>query len=190
MITRVVSGSLGYVALARELRLLATKLEIAAGGAQEGQAADEPADIREQRLEAARRLFDFWQQITRRKRAKYTPKRRATLLARLKSFKEEELRAVLKAVAQSDFHAGANDRDKRYDTIESVFRNDERVEEWLERLTDADVERASGDKSGRVALKIAELEEQAIQALDSGANMEFEAINREIAELKKKGGEG
>jgi hypothetical protein len=60
-----------------------------------------------------------------------TDKRIKKIKARLKRFSEEELIMAMQRISKSDWHIGKNPNSKFYATPEFCFRNDEKVENWL-----------------------------------------------------------
>ena len=53
------------------------------------------------------------------------------LKARLNTFSEEELKQAATNLSYSDFHRGTNDNDKEYCDPQFLYRNDEKVDKWL-----------------------------------------------------------
>lgn len=78
-------------------------------------------------------VFMFWQKTMGYERRRYTIARRKKIKARLKIFSKEQLFAVIRVVAADPWWRGANDRDTAYDDIMNIFRNDERVEQLLDK---------------------------------------------------------
>ena len=83
-------------------------------------------------------VFEFWQKTLGYERRRFTPGRKSKIRARLKNFTKEELFAVILVVANDPWWRGANDRSTPYDDIINIFRNDERVELFLDKQTPED----------------------------------------------------
>jgi hypothetical protein len=64
--------------------------------------------------------------------AKPTTDRKARLKSRLKDFTEEELKYAARNLGSDEFMQGANDRSKRYGTIDYLLRTSTNVNKWLE----------------------------------------------------------
>ena len=62
-----------------------------------------------------------------------TASRLTKLKARLNQFSPEQLKEVAKKIAEDPFMQGENSHGKRYGTIDYLLRNDEKIDEWLNR---------------------------------------------------------
>jgi len=62
---------------------------------------------------------------------KKTQKRKRKFKRRLETYDVDEIIEATRKIAKSDFHCGANDRNKVYAKPEFILRNDEKIEEWL-----------------------------------------------------------
>lgn len=62
---------------------------------------------------------------------KYTSGRKNKLKMRLRTFTPEELLTAAKNLANSSWHMGDNPSGIKYATIDFLLRNDEKVDEWL-----------------------------------------------------------
>lgn len=89
------------------------------------------------RTENERAAFDLWATIVWRKahpegEARATPKRLTPIRARLREgVTLGQFRQACEAVAQSPFHFGENDTGKSYIEPGTLFRNREKLEDWL-----------------------------------------------------------
>lgn len=72
-------------------------------------------------------------------RYKLTPKRKQKLQSRLKEFGEDGVLQACKAITQSAFHMGENDRGWSADPY-WVLNSVEKTEEWLNKFTDVDID--------------------------------------------------
>lgn len=103
-----------------------------------GTAAKPPTDLREEQI---KEVFTYWQttlgyqdrQLTNTSKTDRRPK----INARFEDgFTVEQLKAVVDYAKQDPFLQGDNDRHRRYDDIENLFRNKRRVEQYLARKMD------------------------------------------------------
>lgn len=62
-----------------------------------------------------------------------TGSRLTKLKARLNQFSPDQLKDVAKKIADDPFMQGENNHGKRYGTIDYLLRNDEKIDEWLNR---------------------------------------------------------
>ena len=62
---------------------------------------------------------------------KLSKKRKGRINARLESFSLDEIKKAISNIRKSDWHIGKNPNGKVYATPDFIFRNDEKVEEWL-----------------------------------------------------------
>ena len=62
---------------------------------------------------------------------KLTKTRKAHIRRRLKSFSLAEIKKAVFNIRKSDWHIGKNPNGKFYATPEFIFKNDEKIEEWL-----------------------------------------------------------
>lgn len=92
-------------------------------GASEGGEAP-PDDVRE--------VFDHWVNATGRTAGKVrlTDDRRRKIQARLKEYPKTDLMAAIDGCMRSPFHQGQNDQGRKYDGIELIFRNGEKIEQF------------------------------------------------------------
>ena len=72
-------------------------------------------------------------------RYKLTPKRKQKLQSRLKEFGEDGVLQACKAITQSAFHMGENDRGWSADPY-WVLNSVEKTEEWLNKFTEVDID--------------------------------------------------
>lgn len=63
---------------------------------------------------------------------KFTKTRESKIRARLKTYSIEQLKKAIDNLRQSEWHCGANEQGRVYAKPEFLFRNDEKVEEWLQ----------------------------------------------------------
>lgn len=78
-----------------------------------------------------RSVFDHWRETSGHTRARYTEGRQRTIRARLKSFTTDDLKQAITTACDDPWYQGQNDRNKRYDWIRTLLKNDEAVEKHL-----------------------------------------------------------
>lgn len=90
----------------------------------------------------ARTVFVYWQDRLGHPGAKFSDERKAKIVARLKDgLTVEKLCAAIDGCAASPYHMGENDSGTVYDSIDLIFRNVSKVEEFA-----AKVGRRPGEK--------------------------------------------
>jgi hypothetical protein len=91
---------------------------------------DREEDIR------ARAIFEYWaavlwSKVHPKRKPKPSTKRMKPIRARVATFTDDELRLVIDAVAASKWMLGENDHGRPFIEPETIFRNSEKVEQWL-----------------------------------------------------------
>lgn len=82
--------------------------------------------------ESIRAIFENWQMILGKCRAKLDAKRAARIKARLSDgFTVDDLLLVPHGVLRSPFHCGHNDRGTIYHEIETIYRDAAQVEKFI-----------------------------------------------------------
>ena len=76
-------------------------------------------------------VFSHWQQVMNKPKAKLDDVRRRKIKAALKSFSVADCKRAIDGCTQSAFHMGKNDTGKRYDGISLIFRNPEKIEQFM-----------------------------------------------------------
>ena len=80
----------------------------------------------------ARTVFEYWQQQLGHPDAKFSEDRKGKIVARLKEGTSvERLCQAIDGCASSGYHMGENDQGRRYDSIELIFRNAGKVDEFI-----------------------------------------------------------
>lgn len=110
-----------------------------------------PATNEEQVL--VQQVFSFWQAHLGTERKTLTKERADKIVARLRSgFTVEELQRAILVVQNLPFWRGQNNRNRPYDDIVNIFRNDTRVQNFLEtgnaRTTSSLASRSDEDSFG------------------------------------------
>jgi len=84
-------------------------------------------DTKERRVE----VFDYWKSTLNHPKAKLTIDREAKIRARLnESYSIDDLKRTVDGCKASVYHMGDNDQGKIYDSIELLFRNGDKVEQF------------------------------------------------------------
>ena len=80
---------------------------------------------------AVREVFAYWQERLGHPHTKLSPDRKRKLAARLNEGESvERLKQAIDGCAASSFHQGENDQGRKYDSVELLFRNAGKVEEF------------------------------------------------------------
>jgi hypothetical protein len=74
-------------------------------------------------------LFDFWR-LAMKKKALLSDERRAILAWAILNYGMETCEMAIKGCLMSDWHMGRNPNNVRYDSVELIFRNSEKIE-WF-----------------------------------------------------------
>jgi len=83
----------------------------------------------------ARTVFSYWQKTLGHPGAQFSPERKRRIEARLKEgYSVAKLCEAIDGCAASKYHMGENDSGTVYDSIGLIFRNAEKVEEFLQKL--------------------------------------------------------
>lgn len=84
------------------------------------------------RTDVARRVFEFWQNVTGHKRGKLDAKRMEIICSRLRDgYSEEDLKMAAFGCANSRWHQGENERHEVYDSVELIYRNGDKVDKFI-----------------------------------------------------------
>lgn len=82
--------------------------------------------------EQARRLFTFWKDVMNHPGAKFDNGRKKKIIARLKNgYTEEECKLAIQNVSKSAWHMGDNKKEQKYNSINLIFRNGEKLEGYI-----------------------------------------------------------
>ncbi len=84
-------------------------------------------------VDSIREVFECWQKVMGYERRRFTYGRKQKIRARLRTFTVNELKKAILVASNDPWWRGKNDRNTPYDDIMNIFRNDERVELFLER---------------------------------------------------------
>lgn len=78
-------------------------------------------------------LFEFWR-TTLNKRALLSDERRAILAWAILNYGMETCEMAVKGCSLSDWHMGRNPNNVKYDSVELIFRNAEKVEWFVDKF--------------------------------------------------------
>lgn len=90
------------------------------------------------------KLFEFWR-ATLGKKALLSDERRAILAWAILNYGMETCEMAVKGCSLSDWHMGRNPNNVRYDSIELIFRNSEKVEWFVERFQSVSPGESNGE---------------------------------------------
>lgn len=76
-------------------------------------------------------VFAHWQQVMNKPKAKLDDVRKRKIKAALKSFSVADCQLAIDGCAESPFHMGKNEAGKRYDGVSLIFRNSEKIEQFI-----------------------------------------------------------
>lgn len=131
-------------------------------------------------LQEIRDVFEYWKNTTNRQKSRLNQDKKRKITARLREgFTVAQLCRIVDWSQTDPYYMGDNDRNKRYDTISTLFRNSERVEDLLERSNKTIPE-------GKNNSFIDDLIEQSSVALREGRIDEYNRIEEKIRESKSK----
>lgn len=94
--------------------------------------------------EDVEKLFEFWR-ATLGKKALLSDERRAILAWAILNYGMETCEMAVKGCSLSDWHMGRNPNNVRYDSIELIFRNSEKVEWFVEKFQSVSPGQPDGD---------------------------------------------
>lgn len=77
-------------------------------------------------------IFVYWVKVMGKGKAVLSDKRKQLILKRLDDgYTTDDLRAAIDGCKQSEWHQGKNDRDTKYDSLELILRDSEKVEAFI-----------------------------------------------------------
>lgn len=80
-------------------------------------------------------VFEHWQKVMDKPRAKLDNKRSGLIANCLKKYNLAELKQAIDGCSKSDFHMGKNPRCTKYNEISNIFRDNEKLEKFIELST-------------------------------------------------------
>lgn len=88
---------------------------------------------------AIQEVYDYWCHVMRPNRknpARLDAKGRTAVAAAIADYGIETCRRAIDGCAMSDFHMGRNKQNKRYDSLELIFRDHGKIEQFLGYISD------------------------------------------------------
>jgi hypothetical protein len=90
-------------------------------------------------------LFDFWR-LVMKKKALLSDERRAILAWAILNYGMETCEMAVKGCQMSDWHMGRNPNNVRYDSVELIFRNSEKIEWFTDKYRSSVWQPSPGDE--------------------------------------------
>lgn len=75
-------------------------------------------------------VFEFWKKTMQRRRTLLSEERKILLGAAIFDYGVDECKDAIRGCSLSAFHMGANKQRRRYDSLELIFRNSDRIESF------------------------------------------------------------
>jgi uncharacterized phage protein (TIGR02220 family) len=86
-----------------------------------------------QQLKPVDHVFNYWQQVMSKPRAKLNAKRKKAINDRIKEgYDWEDFKAAIDGCKNSSFHMGDNGRNRAYNDIELICRDGVKLEQFAE----------------------------------------------------------
>lgn len=82
--------------------------------------------------EQIEQVYDYWKLLLDKKRAVLSPERRELIGAAIHDYGIEGAMEAIRGCSLSPFHMGGNKQRKRYDSLELIFRNSDKIEFFLQ----------------------------------------------------------
>lgn len=76
-------------------------------------------------------VFDHWRSVMASPRSKLDDKRRRLIKAALKNYSVEDLKAAIDGCRASPWHMGKNDRRQKYNGLDLILRNAEKIDQFM-----------------------------------------------------------
>ena len=77
-------------------------------------------------------VFEFWKETMSRKKALLSEERKLLIGAAIYDYGLDTCKSAIRGCSLSPFHMGANQQRRRYDSLELIFRNAEKIESFTE----------------------------------------------------------
>lgn len=125
------------------------------------------------------KVFEHWRRrMNKPKNTKLTPGRRKVIRARLaEGYTTDQLMKAVDACSASEFHMGQNDRKTAYNDLTLIFRNGEKLEQFLEMGAEQDPHHTE-------SAEIRSLRIQADAAMRSGDTVGYNRANEAIKKAR------
>jgi hypothetical protein len=136
-------------------------------------------DVPEHRTDIARRIFAYWKEATKKRRSQLDEKRMKSICRRLADgYAEEDLKLAIFGCVTSKWHQGDNDRQRVYDSIELIFRDADKVDQFIDM--------GEKEKRKREALKIIQKQNDEARLAASVRGEGYEKARKAILSIVKK----
>ncbi|MDQ5920248.1 MAG: hypothetical protein QG673_304 [Pseudomonadota bacterium] len=77
-------------------------------------------------------VFEHWQKVMDKPKAKLDSKRSKLISDRLKNYSTADLKLAIDGCSKSEFHMGKNPGGTKYNEISNIFRDNEKLEKFIE----------------------------------------------------------
>ncbi len=77
------------------------------------------------------KIFQYWQEVMQHPTARLDEKRQRLIQKNLALYSVSELQDAIDGCASSPYHMGDNERGKRYDSLELIFRHADKIEGFI-----------------------------------------------------------
>ena len=82
--------------------------------------------------EDVKEIFEYWKNTLNHPKAIYSNDRINKIKARLKEgFTVDDCKKAIDSISKSPYHMGDNDKNKKYDSVEMIFRNADKLEWYI-----------------------------------------------------------
>ena len=81
---------------------------------------------------AAAKIFDYWRHRMGAPRAAFDDNRKRLIKKSLKHYSPQELCKAILGCSKSPFHMGQNDRKTKYNGLDLIFRNADKIDKFIE----------------------------------------------------------
>lgn len=93
-------------------------------------------------------LFDYWRLKMTSPRSKLDEPRRKVIIKALKHYEVEDLKLAIQGCANSPFHMGVNEQKTKYNGLDLILRNAEKIDGFIEKAKNPPV--ADSRKPGTI----------------------------------------
>ena len=83
-------------------------------------------------IDEARLIFDYWRLTMNSPRSAFDDNRKRLIKKSLKHYSPQELCKAILGCSKSPFHMGQNDRKTKYNGLDLIFRNADKIDKFIE----------------------------------------------------------
>ena len=87
---------------------------------------------REGYIDESRLIFDYWRVTMNSPRSAFDDNRKRLIKKSLKHYSPQELCKAILGCSKSPFHMGQNDRKTKYNGLDLIFRNADKIDKFIE----------------------------------------------------------